>query len=408
LKKLLFLLLVVFVCGCGGNKMPTPITTAAQLAAISLTGNYIQMNDIDLSGYSNWTPIGEGLWAFAGTYDGGSHKITGLTTSASYGGLFAYLDYGGTIQNVNLVSPSVINVLSGTCGSLIGEVEGGNITNCTATSVNVNGGYEAGGLVGYAGFARTTFTNCSVAGAVYSAQGAAGGIVGLSASGSYAGAVFTNCNFTGTITSGTSGYASGAGGIIGTSQWNQSTYDTLNGCWANATVHAQGYAGGLIGYAKSVHIFECYSLGATGNIYGTPQGGGLIGLSTGGQINNCYSHVNNTSSGFIGASSSDTITYCYSTGTATAYGFCNSGSSTVTGCYYDEDTAGIVAGAGTPEHTAAMKTQATYSGWNFTSLWTMTEGVTYPYFGVAPVNVQCTVTQILIDAASGKAINFAH
>jgi hypothetical protein len=392
--------------------MPTSITTAAQLAAVTQYGNYIQMNDIDLSGYSNWTPIGYGAWAFSGTYDGGGYKIKNLkisTTSVSYCGLFAYLQTLGTIKNVNLVSPSVTNNTNGTCGSLVGEVEGGAITNCTATGVTISGQSDTGGLVGYAGFARTTFTNCSVTGSVTSTSAYAGGIIGITHSQSYAGGIYNNCNFTGTVLAGNQP----AGGIIGSSQsqTGDATYDTLNGCWSNATVTAN-IPGGLIGQAKLARIFECYSLG-TNILYSdghSPAGGGLIGQSVSCQINNCYSHVNNTFGGFIGSSHLDTVTYCYSTGTASIGGFiASNNSSTISGCYYDEDTSGQSdTGKGTPEHTAAMKTQATYSGWNFTSLWTMTEGVTYPYFGVAPVNVQCTVTQILIDAASGKAINFAH
>ena len=58
------------------------ITTADQLAAISndLTGNYVLMNDIDLSEYGAWTPIGSlPDSAFRGKFDGQGHKISGLT-----------------------------------------------------------------------------------------------------------------------------------------------------------------------------------------------------------------------------------------------------------------------------------------------------------------------------------------
>ena len=49
----------------------TTITTAAQLAAIAdnLSGDYKLGNDIDLSDYGAWTPIG-GSTAFSGTFEG--------------------------------------------------------------------------------------------------------------------------------------------------------------------------------------------------------------------------------------------------------------------------------------------------------------------------------------------------
>ena len=82
------------------------IYTAADLANISndLSGVYYLQNDIDLSGYTNWTPIGTGNdngQYFNGVFDGQGHTISGLTMSGdgyTYSGLFGVSR--GIIRNV--------------------------------------------------------------------------------------------------------------------------------------------------------------------------------------------------------------------------------------------------------------------------------------------------------------------
>ncbi len=82
----------------------TPIYTAEGMYNVSddLSGNYILMNDIDLSSYSSWTPIGSSDSSyFSGIFDGGGHTITGLKIDSedSYQGLFGYVS-GGSISNL--------------------------------------------------------------------------------------------------------------------------------------------------------------------------------------------------------------------------------------------------------------------------------------------------------------------
>lgn len=68
--------------GSGTSADPYIITTAAQLADIPTFGMsafYKLENDIDLSSYGNWTPIGSSGTPFKGVFDGNKHEITGLT-----------------------------------------------------------------------------------------------------------------------------------------------------------------------------------------------------------------------------------------------------------------------------------------------------------------------------------------
>ena len=53
-----------------------------------------------------------------------------------------------------------------------------------------------------------------------------------------------------------------------------------------------------------------------------------------------------------------------------------------TSCYYDSDTSGQSdSNKGTPKSTAEMKSQATYSGWDFDNVWGMnpSENGGYPF-----------------------------
>ena len=110
----------------------TTISTAAQLAAIAndLSGNYKLTDDIDLSDYGAWTPIG-GSTAFSGTFEGNNKKITGLTvnTSSQYGGLFG--NVSGTVKNLNLTNVDASGY--GYVGGLVGSAENSSeIVNCSA------------------------------------------------------------------------------------------------------------------------------------------------------------------------------------------------------------------------------------------------------------------------------------
>lgn len=72
----------LFAGGNGTAEDPYQITTAEQMNNVrkNLSASYVLMNDIDLSGYSNWEPIGTSSEIpFVGIFDGNNHTITGLT-----------------------------------------------------------------------------------------------------------------------------------------------------------------------------------------------------------------------------------------------------------------------------------------------------------------------------------------
>lgn len=122
-------------------------------------GNYILMNDIDLSEYSSpWQPIGSAnARSFSGNFDGGGYTISGFNVSQfddentnSEGktwGLFGFI-YGATIENLNLVTDINISSYQATNNVRLGAIAGmgwGTIKNCTVNgSISVNADISSG------------------------------------------------------------------------------------------------------------------------------------------------------------------------------------------------------------------------------------------------------------------------
>ena len=110
------------------------------------------MNDIDMSGMSNFYPIGEyaddpscgvGNRAFAGTFDGQGHVIKNLKVSVDKpqeAGLFGRCSEA-TIQNLGLVNVSVVNTMA-SGGSRLGGLLGEAVSQTTIKNVFVVGDIE--------------------------------------------------------------------------------------------------------------------------------------------------------------------------------------------------------------------------------------------------------------------------
>ena len=126
----------------------TIIKTADELQAINnnLSGKYILMNDIDLSGI-NWDPIGDVNTGavFTGEFNGNGHVIRNLTINRpTEDGVGLFCAAIGTIENVGLENVDVIGN-NGVAG-LVSTAQG-NIKNCYVNGY-VAGYAYVGGLVG--------------------------------------------------------------------------------------------------------------------------------------------------------------------------------------------------------------------------------------------------------------------
>lgn len=109
-----------FAGGRGTINDPYQIATAEQLDAIryNLKSNFVLVNDIDLSEYENWVPIGgmidvEARDGFQGAFDGKGHTISNLKINYTimptgdshpdyYFGLFSDTTLSPGIKNINL------------------------------------------------------------------------------------------------------------------------------------------------------------------------------------------------------------------------------------------------------------------------------------------------------------------
>ncbi|RHJ86666.1 hypothetical protein [Parabacteroides sp. AM08-6] len=137
--------------------------------------------DVELSG--NWTPIGayhgEPDIAYAGTFDGQGHTISGLTVNEISGresyGLFGYI-WKGSVKNLGIVNSTI----KGTdyVGSICGMLGNGTIDNCfsTATVIGTDADSQVGGLSG--GLRKTSIIKNSYNAGTVTATGSGSPSVG--------------------------------------------------------------------------------------------------------------------------------------------------------------------------------------------------------------------------------------
>lgn len=241
-------------------------------------------NDISLSTYPNWVPIGTEGKPFKGTFDGAEKKISDLSINDSTAvqvGLFGYV-WPGTLKNVSIetVAINAKEAVGSLVGSMNGPIENvhvsgvtinsthwaggivgyhyGNMSNCSATNTVItltydtsipDNGDKAGGLIGYHGEGNSAINDCTAEKVSVTGVRDVGGLVGTA----QAGNVFTNCHV-----------------IDSTVTANKATFE-----------HSSPYAGGLIGrvagatvtlrYSSAVDVtVTSYVDGFTGNLVGGP------------------------------------------------------------------------------------------------------------------------------------------
>ena len=195
----------------------------------NIVGNYILMNDLDLSGI-NWDPIGEGSplsggsICFTGIFDGNGHTINNLTINKpdeDTVGLFGSIGDGAEIKNLGLVD------------------------------VDIYGGDTVGAIAAY-----------NV--------------------GSTGNTLITNCFVTGNVAGTGNNSIGGICGAVAGSATISNSYVNVDVIGEGAFHSVGGIAGAVILSAK---VSNCYALGnATGGIYV----GGIVGMSNTGIVENCF------------------------------------------------------------------------------------------------------------------------
>ncbi len=381
--------------GTGESDYPYLIYTAEQMNEIGLheedwDKHFKLMADINLSSFTgtDFNIIGTSKGnAFSGVFDGNGKKISNFSytsTGTSYIGLFGYVDDSNAeIKDLGLVDPNVDAGTGGYVGSLVGDLEGGNISNCYAEGGSVSGDDNVGGLVGDN---DDTISNCYSSGDV-SGDNSVGGLVGSNKDfislwpGMISTRMISNCYSTGSV----SGRIN-VGGLVG-GNWD----GTITNCYAHGgSVSGHWYVGGLVGGNWDGTITNCYAHG--GSVSGDLSVGGLVGRNFRGTITNCYSTGSVAGDYYVGGLVgrnflSGTISNCYSIGgvTGTMYvgGLVGDGSIAVYKSFWDTQTSGqLTSAGGTGKTTVQMQMLSTFwsTGWDFWNLWTICEGMNYPVF----------------------------
>ena len=337
----------------GTTQNYTVVTDLNSLQAINSSDNYALGANIDATDTRNWNS-GSGfipLYKFNSSFDGLGHTISNLYIDYIFDemdfmnpspyptGLFSRF-YNGNLQNIGLINAD-ISSNSYYTGGLVGDLNGANINN--------------------------TFSQGTIR-----CNDSSGGLIGLSAS-----STITNSYSTGLVDSPNGNYAGGIAGALNSTK--------VTNVYSSATVNGYHYVGGLFGdvYYQN-NITKSYSTGA---VTGHDYIGGLVGSLGMSTLSNVYSSSEvtgiNDVGGLIGIIGQTTINNSYSTGkvtgTSNAGGLVgnNAGNSVSNNSYWDTVSSGQSTSAlGIGKTTAEMQAKATYSDWDFNSIWGLSSG--YP------------------------------
>ena len=346
------------------NEKPfSPIYTAKELYDIrnDLTGNYILMNDIDLTeatanggewdfGGRGWNPIGsEDIYsnsAFTGIFNGNGHAIIGMR-----------IDFSGSMPS-GVASSKYVGLFAKVTGAVYNlEMRDVNITN-TANSMEYVGAIT--------GFNEGTISNCDVSGKI-------------------------DALYAGTRVGGISGHNKG----------------TISCCYNTADVLGNDLAGGITGRNYGT-IENCYNTGSVESDYSgsSAYAGGIAaenGNSSDKGVGKIISSYNLGKVKQYSSSRAYAIAYTYYTGT---YG-------SNTNCYYLSGT-GLSSIGCTVLTDAQMRLESMYAGFDFNNTWTINAYANHPYpqlkSNIQDLNETVTLIRVIaypakMDYLTGDELN---
>lgn len=354
--------------GNGGN-------VSTSYATGSVTGDYVVGGLVGYNSGNVETTLATGpvtgLWHVGGLLGENYGNVVNSRTSGSasgddtVGGLVGYNH--GTVVNSHVAG--TVNG-SSQVGGLVGVSDESGSVNGSYANSTVIGNNSVGGLLGTnRGVVGTSYATGSVSG-----SDTVGGLVGLNE-----GTVNTS-HATGTVR----GSRYDAGGLVG------ENLGDVSRSYATGEVTGVDIVGGLVGGNDSGTISESY---ATGAVAGSHAVGGLAGDNSG-NIQDTYASGRVTgpdeSGGLVGTNSG-TISTSYSRGAVTGVpdqgGLVGYNEGDVNASYWDTQTSGLTySDGGTGKTTLEMTRAATFAGWDFAGIWTITEGSSYPTLRSVPAS----------------------
>ena len=353
-------------------------TLAASPTCYASSLVFKQTADIDLSA-APWAPIA----SFEGTYDGGGHRITGLTVTGAIreAGLFAVLS-GATVRDLTIVGPAIDGTDYTRAGALAAGARASTVERVVVEGGSIAGYGYIGGVVGFA--CRSDILHSTSSAAVRGVQGV-GGLVGTLTQianclllldpvgpgiGPGAGLI-ADSSASGTVTS-----TSDAGGLAGTLGIVSVERSFASG--AVSVLHSA--AGGLVGVTSATRLTDVYATGAA--TAGWDFAGGLIGVVTAGEvITRAYATGRVTATGVAGGLVGDQhvaeTSFDKSRGARQA---------ATASSFWDAATTGQTASYGgfaTAKSTAELQALATYTaaGWPIARGFSTAAGTTW---GICP------------------------
>jgi filamentous hemagglutinin family protein len=249
------------------------VNSAADLNAINkdLAGNYALGTSFDLGYAQNAVPaIGNAARPFTGQFDGMGHLLSSLSVSDTSSnctnagtGLFGVIGRTGVVRDF-VIAGSNASSSQGPVGLLAG-VNNGRVVNVGTTgsvTASTTTGAAIGGLVGVNGGSIER----AWSGAATSGQGDLGGLVGENN-----GVIVQSYSL---------GYVSGesrsqAGGLAGTNR------GTIRQSYSSGSVDGGRYLGGLVGNNGGTIEQSYTSASVTPPGAGSPRAGGIAGNNTG-------------------------------------------------------------------------------------------------------------------------------
>jgi len=305
-----------------------PISNLSDLRKIGkdpnypLSGNYVLTADIiGDDNDDDFTPIGAAAAPFTGTFTG----------------------KGG---NALILDLRIASTTAGTENAGLFGYANGAVIRGVSLQVSASGRMSAGTLAGV--IENTFIDSCAaIGGSAQSSGGAAGGLVGSSLS---------SVIIRSSSSASSKAAGAGAGGLAGAAYNSFIAYS-----YATFNAEAQTAAGGLAGRNSNSAVQFCYS---TGNVEAqTALAGGLTGeIAEGGIVYESYSAGQIVAAGIerfniTGAAAQDNA---------------------VSASYFITPSPQS-GGFGSGLTSAAMKNSSSYTGWNFTTVWDIAEGSSYPY-----------------------------
>ena len=326
---LFFMFVVVFTTeakafsgGTGTVADPYIIASVEDIKGITNDGDvyFVQNVDIDLGG-EVWSPI-----ELNGTYDGGGHKITGLTDV-----LFSSIGAEGIVKNLTVDA----HIISTSRTGIIAADNDGSVINCdTSGTIEVTRDYNhtyVGGVVGSNGSTGKVLSCSSSANITVTTTGSytyVGGIVGGNSKDGHGTGIVKSCSSSATITVTSSERSINAGGVVGNNMG-----DVMN-CSNSGTITAGNgtsnyvYVGGVVGGGNDgSSVISCSNTGAiTADGTNQSHAGGIIGNNDGTveySVNSGDVKVICASfhyGGGVVGSNSGTVAYSSNSGTIESYG----------------------------------------------------------------------------------------